>query len=499
MQSIKPIILALTAVLLACICPIKAQDYDPGPKREFRGAWMHTVHQSQYAEQTSDQNMRYICDQLDKMQAAGINAVFFQVRPSADAFYSSQYEPWSRFLCPDQLAPDPYWDPLEFIITEAHQRGMELHAWVNPYRVTTAPNQKLPKDHLYYKEPHRFVTYEGDGRIYFDPGLPENRVHIVNVITDIINRYNVDGIHFDDYFYPYPSKGKEFPDKKSYDMYGRKTNKADWRRRNVDKLIQAVHYAVRSSNKPWIRFGVSPFGIWRNNTSDPKGSKTNGLQNYDDLYSDVLLWAQEGWVDYLIPQLYWELEHKRASSQVLIDWWARSVDPKCHLYIGQDVERTMNARDLPPSTLPDQLAHKIELSRNTPGVMGNCWWPCYSVTSDYKGVAQALTENFQSTYALVPAYTGIESSGPERVSAIRLKGNQLSWNAAKIKGVINDPVKFVVYRFDSFDAVDIDDASAIVAVTPNPRYNVSEPGIYVITALDRVNNESKPSDGFEVI
>ncbi|MDE6468689.1 MAG: family 10 glycosylhydrolase, partial [Muribaculaceae bacterium] len=282
------------------------------PKREFRGAWLHTVFQAQYKRNTTEQNKRYLATQLDSLKAAGVNAVIFQVRPQADAFYDSKIEPWSIYLTDGGKAPVPFWDPLEFMVEEAHRRGMELHAWLNPYRVTSNRKQKtlLPAGHIYRKHPERFVEY--GGKLYFDPGLPENREFICKVVDDIVSRYDIDGIHFDDYFYPYPIKGVQFPDDKSFAKYGVGAQRADWRRRNVDLLIEEVNSRIKTL-KPWVRFGVSPFGIYRNKKTDPRGSDTNGLENYDALYADVLLWQKNGWTDYLIPQLYWELEHKPAS------------------------------------------------------------------------------------------------------------------------------------------------------------------------------------------
>ncbi|MCC8115431.1 MAG: family 10 glycosylhydrolase [Bacteroidales bacterium] len=463
------------------------------PKREFRGAWMHTIGQSQYKEQTTEQNQAYLRKQLDQLLAAGVNVVIWQVRPSADAFYPSDLEPWSKYLTDGGQPPVPYWDPLQFMIDEAHARGMELHAWLNPYRVTTTKGEKLPKNHPYHKHPERFVKYEGDGKMYFDPALPENRQFIADVVKDIVTRYDVDGIHMDDYFYPYPAGGKDFPDSKSYAKYGKGMNKADWRRQNVDQLIELVHKTIRA-RKPWVRFGISPFGIWRNKASDPRGSDTNGLQNYDDLYADVLLWAEKGWIDYLVPQLYWELEHKRASYLVLVDWWAKAVDPKCQVYIGQSVEKTMELPDLAPSKEPNQLKHKVDLTRQWETIQGNCWWPAYSLTRDSKGSATALKKTFQATPALVPAYTGISNDKPKAVKKVRLKDNILSWSVVENKGKATDQVKFVVYRFDDASDRNFENPANIMAVTTDHSLEVSLPGTYVVTALDRVNNESSPSN-----
>lgn len=463
------------------------------PKREFRGAWMHTIGQSQYANQTTEQNKQYLIDQLDKLQACGVNAVVFQVRPSADALYASSYELWSKYLTSDGKAPVPFWDPLDFMVKECHKRGMELHAWLNPYRVTTSKNEVLPKGHLYHSEPKRFVKYQGDGKIYFDPGLPENRVFISNVVADIIEHYDVDAIHMDDYFYPYPAGGKDFPDSKSYAKYGDKMDKGDWRRQNVDQLIEMIHNTIRKSSKPWVRFGISPFGVWRNSSSDPRGSNTKALQNYDDLYADVLLWAEKGWIDYLVPQLYWELEHDKASYLVLVDWWAKSVDPKCQLYIGQDVERTMKLPDLAPSKEANQLRHKITLTRDNEAIQGNCWWPGYSLTRNSQGSATALANEWQKTPALVPAYTHLSAKSPDMVKRVRIKGDMLTWKSQPARGKATDAMKYIVYRFDDEKSIDTAAADRIMAITTSNSLRVPESGVYVVTAVDRVNNESAPS------
>lgn len=458
------------------------------PKHEFRGAWMHTVFQGQYHSQSTEQNKAYLRDQLDKLKAAGVNAVLFQVRPQADAFYPSDLEPWSCYLTDNGNAPEPYWDPLQFMIDEAHARGMELHAWLNPYRVTSSAKQTLPKNHIYHKHPERFVRY--DGKLYFDPGMPENREFIGDVVMDIVSRYNVDGIHFDDYFYPYPVKGADFPDDKSYAKYGNGMKRDDWRRKNVDLLIEGLHKRIAAS-KPWVRFGISPFGIWRNKTSDPRGSDTNGLQNYDALYADVLLWAQEGWIDYLLPQLYWELEHKAASYLVLVDWWNNNANGR-HMYIGQDVGKTMKLPDLAPSAEKTQLRHKIELTRKGENIQGNCWWPAYSVTKNIGGIADSLKAEYQSTPALVPAYTWISDEQPAAPQNVSITGDMIRWDAPVAAGKTNDAVKFVVYRFDSDNNLDLDNAENIVDITYSNEYKPQKPGLYVVTSLNRVNNESQP-------
>lgn len=465
------------------------------PKREFRGAWMHTIFQKQYKDMPTAELQAYLIDQLDKLKNAGVNAVLFQVRPSADAFYPSNYEPWSRFLTDGGKAPEPYWDPLQFMIDEAHKRGMELHAWLNPYRVTTSKDEVLAPNHIFYKEPWRFVDY-ADNKKYFDPGVPENRKFITDVVLDIVNRYNVDGIHFDDYFYPYPVQGSDFPDDSSYAKYGKGMKRDDWRRQNVDFLIRDIYQAISNSSRPWVRFGVSPFGIWRNKASDPRGSDTNGLQNYDALYADVLLWDQNGWVDYTAPQLYWELEHPRASTLVLADWW-NNAGLKQHLYFGQDTNNIMKHADVDGSGNPTQLDHKIRISREAPNVQGNIWWPGYTVTANFNGIADSLALNQQSTVALVPEYPWISQQIPEsvRISKANSNGKRFSWIRPAQKGSMNDVVRFVVYCFPpNSTKLDYNDAANILMVTEDTSIPVTRPGIYSVTGLNHANNESRPVD-----
>ena len=465
------------------------------PKREFRGAWMHTVFQDQYHKQSTEQNKKYLRDQLDKLKDAGINAVIFQVRPQSDAFYQSNLEPWSRFLTDNGNAPDPYWDPLQFMIEESHARGMELHAWLNPYRVTSSKNQVLPKNHIYHKHPEWFVRY--DGKLYFDPALPESREFITKVVTDIVSRYDVDGIHFDDYFYPYPVKGQAFPDDNSYAKYGNGKKRDDWRRENVDLLIKEIHEEI-SKTKPWVIFGISPFGIWRNKTSDPRGSDTRGLQNYDGLYADVLLWAREGWIDYLMPQLYWELEHKTASFLTLVDWWNENSEGR-NLYIGQSVTNIMGHADIDGSNEATQLRRKVNLTRDAENIQGNCWWPAYDVTKNLGGVADSLMIDFQATTALVPTYDWISNKKPAPIRRIEYIDDTLTWEMPSATGTADDVVKFVVYRFEEGDPIDIENPEAIEAVIWSNEYKTEVPGVYVVTALSRVNQESAPSGAITLI
>lgn len=473
------------------------------PKREFRGAWLHVIGQSQWQNKTPAKQREYIVQQFDLLQDAGCNAVIFQVRPTADALYKSRYEPWSAWLTGKRgKAPSEDWDPLEFAVSEAHRRGMELHAWLNPYRVTSNAKDILPENHDSKLHPERYVHF--NGQTFFDPAYQENRDFICLVIEDIVKRYDVDAIHIDDYFYPYPANGQKFnADDASYAKFGGGKNRNDWRRENVDKLIEQISRTIRST-KSWVRFGVSPFGIWRNKSSDPEGSNSSGLQNYDDLFADPLLWARKGWIDYLAPQLYWSLDLKAAPSRHLARWWndhANGVD----IYIGQDIKRTMDTAD-PGNNSADELDTKIKLSRSLDNVKGNVWWHGYWLTDNYHGVANRLKADYQSTLALAPAYGDLsrKPASPKGLKFVRENGRLLlAWDAEEHGRSMKDTdaVKYVIYEFlPDEDTANLEVAETIIAITPSHRLVLAEKGgeadlkgnTYVVTAIDRMNRESNP-------
>lgn len=493
----KKIILSLLALLVVGLNALAEN-----PKREFRGAWIHVVGPIQWMNKTPQQQKAFIDEQVRLLDEAGCNAMIFQIRPAADALYKSDLEPWSKYLTGKRgKAPsDPDWDPLAYAVKKAHEYGMELHAWINPYRVTLGA-EELGPDHDSKKHPERYFKY--DGKVFFDPAYQENRDFITKVVKDIITRYDVDAIHMDDYFYPYPSGSKLTGDDESYAQFGGGMNRGDWRRKNVDMLIEQLYREIKST-KPWVRFGISPFGIWRNKKNDPNGSDSSGLQNYDDLYADVILWMKNGWVDYVAPQLYWQLDHKVAPSRKLAKWWsdnANGVD----VYIGQDTQRTMNTSD-PGANSPDELGTKIKLSRELPNVQGNIWWHGYWVTENYKGVKDKLQSNYQSTLALAPVY-GDPSIQPKSVDGLKFGYDNdlilVTWNPVKngSKARETDVVKYVVYEFyPGEDSNNLENAETIITITP---FNSVEIGskdekeeltgrTYVVTAIDRMNRESKP-------
>ena len=492
-MKLKNVIASLVLCLL-CITAVNAQVRYP--KREFRGAWIQCVN-GQFQGMSVETMKWTLISQLNNLKAAGINAVIFQVRAEADALYKSSYEPWSRFLTGVQgLPPSPSWDPLQFMIDACHERGMELHAWINPYRAKTKGTAALSPKHPYYKHPNLFVEYSG--QLYFDPGYPESRQYICKIVKDIVTRYDIDAIHMDDYFYPYPTPGVEFPDNVSFAAYGRGfSNRGDWRRNNVNVLIKELHETVREC-KPWVKFGISPFGIYRNKKSDPNGSATNGLQNYDDLFADILLWVNNGWVDYNIPQIYWEIGHRAADYDTLIRWWAKHSSAR-PLYIGQDVMRTVSNAD-PHRPSQHQMPAKYALQRSLPTVQGSCQWYAAAVVQNPAGYRDLLVNEYHKYPALMPAAPFMDDEAPKKVRKVKPvwteDGYILFWTAPKYKEEMDRAVQYVVYRFTSKEKVNLHDPSHIVAITRKTYYKLPyENGKtkyrYVVTALDRLQNESK--------
>ncbi len=371
---------------------------------EFRGVWVATVDNIDWPKKgdynTESQKAAFI-KLLDMHKLNGMNAMIVQVRPAADAFYPSPFEPWSEWLTGKQgLPPSPYYDPLEFMITETHKRGMEFHAWMNPYRaIFNINSSSIAEAHITKIHPDWFLTY-GDKQ-YFDPGNREVQQYVCNVVKDVVSRYAVDAIHFDDYFYPYRIPGKEFPDDAKYQQYGGGMNKDDWRRSNTDSIIYKLSKVIKEANAK-CQFGISPFGVWRNIDKDPvNGSNTKaGQTNYDDLYADILLWLKKGWIDYVAPQLYWEFGHKAAPFEVLVDWWGQhSYGKKC--YIGLGIYRANSNTAWKDKT---QLPQQITRIRNTPNLQGMIFFSSKSFDNNPNGWSDSLRLNYFSVPAKPPVF-----------------------------------------------------------------------------------------------
>lgn len=485
------------AVMLVLLCiagTVSAQ-----PKREFRGAWIQCVN-GQFEGMPTAKMQSTLTYQLDELQKDGCNVIIFQVRPECDALYESKLEPWSRFLTGTQgKAPSPYWDPLQWMITECHKRGMELHAWINPYRAKTKTTKVLANNHIAKAHPEMVFPY--DGLTILNPALKEIREHICNVVRDIVTRYDVDGLHIDDYFYPYPVAGVNIPDDADFQRFNNGIkNKNDWRRFNVNVFIQELSETIHKA-KPWVKFGVSPFGIYRNKKSDPQnGSQTNGLQNYDDLYADVLLWVNNGWLDYCVPQIYWQIGHTAADYDELIHWWNRYC-AKRPLVIGEDVERTVQHKD-PRDPNKHQLEAKMQLHQALPNVKGTVLWYAKAAVDNIGNYGTMLRTNYWRTPALQPEMSFLGSKSPAKVSKVKPvwveDGYVLFWTAPKAKK--NDwqteATKYVVYAFKNGEKVNTNSAQNIIAITSDTFYKLPYADgktkyTYVVTALNRIHNESK--------
>lgn len=481
-------------LLLACLAFVSA---DAQKKREFRGAWIQCVN-GQFLGLGTEKMQQTLSYQLDELKKDGVNAIIFQVRAECDALYPSKLEPWSRFLTGQQgKAPSPYWDPLQWMIDQCHRRGMELHAWINPYRAKTKFTHELAMNHVAVAQPSRCFDY--DGLKILNPGIPENRDYICKVVSDIVTRYDIDGLHMDDYFYPYPAAGQIIPDDAQYQRYNNGIkDRGDWRRYNVNMFIKQLYETVHQL-KPWVKVGISPFGIYRNKKSAPSiGSNTNGLQNYDDLYADVLLWVNNGWLDYCVPQIYWEIGNKAADYDTLIRWWDHYAAGR-PLFIGEDIERTVKNAD-PKNPNRHQQAAKFKLHQQMKNVDGIVLWYAKAAVDNPGDYATQLRRNYWRTPALQPEMAFIDKKAPGKARKLKPiwteDGYILFWTAPKSKAWNDEATKYVVYRFNKGEKVNINDASKIVAITPNtfcklPYENGKTKYTYVVTSLNRIQNESK--------
>ena len=465
------------------------------PKREFRGAWIQCVN-GQFKGMPTQQMQKTLSYQLDELKKDGCNAIIFQVRPECDALYESQLEPWSYYLTGQQgRAPQPYWDPLQWMIEQCHQRDMELHAWINPYRAKTKTAHTLASNHVANRYPERCFDY--DGLTLLNPAIKENRDFICEVVSDILTRYDVDGLHIDDYFYPYPVVGVDIPDAAFFRVdNGGYNNIGDWRRHNVDLFVEQLYKTVHDI-KPWVKVGISPFGIYRNQKSDPKGSRTNGLQNYDQLYADILLWDEQEWMDYCVPQLYWEIGNKAADYDELIHWWNDHCT-KSNLYIGEDVERTVKYPDA-NNPKRHQLAAKRALHNQLPNVKGTVLWYAKAAVDNVGNYGTSLRNNYWKYPVLMPEMPWIDDDAPRKprkVKVMDIEGKKvLFWTAPKGDKWYDVATKYVVYRFDKGEDLNTDDPTKIIAITRDTHCELPDMphktrAVYVVTALDRMQNES---------
>lgn len=363
------------------------------PSTAMRGVWIASVDTIDWPSRpglSAAQQQTEYRTLLDQAVDRGLNAVFVQVRPTADAFWPSPHEPWSHWLTGEQ-GEDPGYDPLRFLVDEAHQRGLEFHAWFNPYRVSMqADPQQLVPEHPARQHPEWTFAY--GGKLYFDPGVPEAREFVTEAIMHAVRNYDVDGVHLDDYFYPYPVEGEQLPDQDTFAQHGRGfASIEDWRRHNVDQLVAGLDARVHAV-KPHVRFGISPFGIWRNASSDPRGSDTSGLESYSALYADTRGWVEKGWVDYIAPQVYWPIGHPAADYAKLVPWWSETVrGTGVDLYVGQGAYRVGQEG----WTDPGELSAHLALNAQHPGVRGDIYFSATSLTSNAaEAMQRVVTEHY---------------------------------------------------------------------------------------------------------
>lgn len=476
--------------------------YATAPKREMRGVWLTTITNIDFPlsrTSSTKEQKEELLRTLDRYQKLGINAVFFQVRPASDALYDSKIEPWSEYLTGKQgVAPSPFYDPLAFIIEEAHKRNMELHAWINPYRIRSSNLTVLAKEHPYNKHPD--WGWEYGTKTYYDPGIPEVRDHIKKVVVDITKRYDIDGIHFDDYFYPYKIKDVIIPDNKTFKTYGEAyyPNKIDdWRRHNVDLLIKSVGDEIKET-KAWVKFGISPFGIWKNSTSPDDGLPTKyGNSGYDVLYADVIKWMREGWIDYCAPQLYWCIGDKVADYTKLLAWWNTQTYGR-HIYIGHGLYKVNKDSNKPSWRSAEEINRQVDAIRETTNVNGSIYYSSKHLMDrdELAPLRKHLADNYYKYPALMPSMPWIDDKAPGAPRSVSMLGKAyIVWNAPRKGKGVKAPHRYVVYKIDNVHQKSELRPENIVKITKKTHCNirsVTKEGYYAITALDRLNNESKP-------
>lgn len=487
--------------------------YPQPPKREMRAVWISTAMNLDWptsSKISTEKQKQELIEQLDLHQKNGINTIIFQVRPCADAFYQSSYEPWSMWLAGEQgKAPAPFFDPLEFAVSECHKRHMEIHAWFNPFRAVTDTGKmyRISPDHIINRMPHWFAAY--GKTLYFNPGIHSARTWIVKVIADVVSRYDIDGVHFDDYFYPYKIKDLDFPDSATFAEYSRgfaPDRLEDWRRDNINLFIENVSDTIKQL-KPWVKFGVAPFGVWRNKSKDPDGSDTRaGAPSYDVLYADVLKWLREGWIDYITPQVYWEIGNKFADYETIIKWWSTHHYDR-HVYIGHSAYKVDPGSEIEAWRTNEQLFKQIVLTRQTPNIVGSMHFRSRTFIKN-NSLSDELRTKMYPTVALIPTMPWLDNKPPLRPQKLKAKkaasGTWLLWESLISEKELEKPVYYVVYRFQGDSVGSIEDARNIYAITDKPRLQLPERKAFFlffrrkytfqVTAVDRLHNESLPSE-----
>ncbi|GAA1100044.1 glycoside hydrolase family 10 protein [Kitasatospora arboriphila] len=511
------------AALAAAVCtgaaappvPVRREEGPPGTlpaatvaphpvKRQMRGLWIACLNHTDWPDRRrlgAEQMRADFTALLDSAVATGFNAVFVQVRPTADALWPSRFEPWSQWLTGTQ-GQDPGWDPLAFMILAAHERGLPFHAWFNPFRIAIHPDPaRLVADHPARRNPHWAVAY--DGELYYDPGLAEVREFVLDAVMDAVTRYEVDGVHIDDYFYPYPAPGgRGFPDDGSFAAGSRGfTDRAAWRRDNIDLTVRQLRDRVRAA-RPDAVYGISPFGVWRNRSTDPAGSATTALQAYDAQYCDSRGWVRKGWVDYIAPQLYWHIGFEIADYAVLARWWAAQVaDTDTQLWIGQSASRPGAPGRPAPWQDPAELSRHLALNEAVGSIGGDVFFSARTARTDRIGAIRRLAADHWPRPALVPLLPRLAGSAPPAAPSVHPSPDRqdLRITPAPRTGRPH-PFLFAVYGYtDDPGARPPADPARLVALLPaltvrryRPPTAATGPW-YAVTCVDRAGREGPPS------
>lgn len=432
----KHFLALLLAISLASCSSL--QSYKKHPKTEFRGVWIATVVNIDWPKNGLDEIEKQKKDYLEILnfyQDLNFNTVIVQIRAAGDSFYKSDYAPWSRYLTGKEgAAPKENFEALQWMISEAHVRGMEFHAWLNPYRATfDLKTEVLSPTHDYHSHPEWMLKY--GKKYYYNPGIPEVRQRLVSIMKEVVSEYDIDAIHFDDYFYPYKIKDVVFEDTSCYKFYKQPNQSIDdWRRSNIDSLVKNVHHTIKKE-KPWVQFGISPFGVWKNNSTDPKGSDTRaGQTTYEDLYADPLLWMKEGWVDYIIPQVYWSMNLPIASHSKIVSWWAQNKS-NSNIYIGNAAYKVRNNSDIAWKE-KKELPNQLKLTRNTKEMGGNAFFSAKSLMQKNTDVVEYIKKKYYKKPALNPiSPTTIAPINTPKIEDFQITKEAIQFSTEDLKGV----------------------------------------------------------------
>ncbi len=501
----------ISMILLSTTClSMLAQEMDT-PKREFRAAWVATAFNTDFPKRPIPLKVAHqeqYKSLLNRLERSGFNAVIMQVRVAGDAFYPSELVPWSAFLTGKQgMPPQPDFDLMEFMIEETHKRSMEFHAWFNPYRATmNLDTIGLAAYHVLKKNRGWMIKF--GKRFYFNPGLESVRLHLTQVIMEVVNKYDIDAVHFDDYFYPYKVGDEVFNDSTLFlQTRGRFNEIGDWRRNNVDLFVQQLSEAIKSA-KPHVKFVISPFGVWRNRTDDRRGSNTKAsIRSYDDLNADILKWLRLGWIDYVIPQLYWNIGFEPADHETLVKWWSNNTSNK-HLYIGHAAYKVGDNFEIGWDD-PNEIPRQIQLNRKNYYSQGSAFFSTKSLVRNRLGVRDSIRHYYDQP-SLIPFMEELPGK-PVKAPALKKvrkkrRNPKLVWKADRDdirSGRI--PSYYVVYRFNGDQPASIDKKNHILAITP---FNAGKKRVtyidrtadpnefytYVVTSMNRLHNESPVSN-----